>query len=248
MLSSIGFFIVPAFKEVTGRIMRGKKAILLVLTMAFAALVLLFTSTCYAQGGYVRGIVTDAATSAPLSGAKVDLMQGSTTISTQTTDGAGEYGFGGLTTGSYIVVASKTGYLFSERVVAVVMGSTTLQNFALAPTGMLAVNVFDAITALPIQGATVEASGGWVGTTDSAGQLLIYGVPLGVHEVFVSKAGYVTQTQQTNENLDALYFWLEPIPQNQVPEVPFSTIVTSLVMALGIAGFVGLPKLRKRLR
>jgi len=35
---------------------------------------------------------------------------------------------------------------------------------------------------------------------------------------------------------------------NVVPEVPLGTIVASLVMAFGIAGFLGVPRLRKRLR
>jgi hypothetical protein len=81
--------------------------------------------------GSISGHVTDASTTAAISGATVAISGGAST----TTDGTGGYSFSGLTANTYSLTASKTGYTTSSPAsVAVTAGNTTTQNFALAPT------------------------------------------------------------------------------------------------------------------
>lgn len=120
--------------------------------------------------------------------------------------------------------------------------------------GNLQGTVKDTITSSPIGGATLTLTQGattiGTDTSDAAGG---YSIPLlaaGTYSLTASAAGYVLATYSVNvvaagatiQNVE-----LDPLPNNAIPEVPFGTIIASLAMALGIAGFVGLPRLRKRL-
>jgi hypothetical protein len=194
------------------------------------------------------GTVKDASTNLPIDGALVEISPPPEFLDEFYLTGPdGQYGFIGVYS-PYNLTVTKTGYITATATgLSTGQGQVTIRNFSLTPTGILHVEVYDAITALPIEGASVEASGGFSGTTDSGGLLLIYGVPLGAHTVTVSKVGYVTQTKTTNANLDGLIFWLDAVPQNVVPEVPWGTLVASLAMVLGLAGYVAAPRLRRKM-
>ncbi|MEW6402749.1 MAG: carboxypeptidase regulatory-like domain-containing protein [Chloroflexota bacterium] len=80
--------------------------------------------------GTLQGTVTDANTSAPLSGATVTIVGGSST----TTNASGFYQFPSVTPGTYSVTAAKTGYnMGTNNGVIVSVGATTTSDFALTP-------------------------------------------------------------------------------------------------------------------
>ena len=78
--------------------------------------------------GTLQGTVTDATTTAALSGATVTIVGGAST----TTDAAGFYQFTNVTAGTYSVTAAKSGYNTGTNTgVVVSAGGTTTSNFAL---------------------------------------------------------------------------------------------------------------------
>jgi hypothetical protein len=80
--------------------------------------------------GSIAGTVTDASTSAAISGATVAISGGAST----TTDGTGHYSFSNLAPTSYSLTASKSGYTTSAPAnVTVTAGNTTTQDFSLSP-------------------------------------------------------------------------------------------------------------------
>ncbi len=76
--------------------------------------------------GTITGTVTDAGTSAAVSGVTVSYSGGSAT-----TNGSGVYTLSGVASGTYTVTASKTGYTTQLASVTVTSGNTTTQNYAL---------------------------------------------------------------------------------------------------------------------
>ncbi len=79
------------------------------------------------QSGTVSGKVTDAATSANISGATVSLSNGAST----TTASDGTYSIAGLAGGTYTMTVSKSGYTTWSGPVTITVGTTTTQNVAL---------------------------------------------------------------------------------------------------------------------
>lgn len=78
--------------------------------------------------GIVSGTVTDAGTSAALSGVAVSLSNGLST----TTDSLGRYSFVSVPTGTYTATYSKSGYTTQTKSVTVLAGQTVTVNVALA--------------------------------------------------------------------------------------------------------------------
>jgi len=98
--------------------------------------------------GTLQGNVTDASTSAAISGATVTIVGGAST----TTDPSGFYQFTNVTAGTYSVTAAKTGYNTGTNTgIVVSVGVTTTSNFALTPnpitsTGFLSPSANAAVT------------------------------------------------------------------------------------------------------
>jgi hypothetical protein len=145
--------------------------------------------------GTLQGTVTNASTSAVISGATVTIAGGAST----TTNSNGFYQFTNVTPGTYSVTASATGYNASTaNGVSVTAGNTTTQNFALTPTGpttgTLQGTVTNASTSAAISGATVTIAGGASTTTNSSGFYQITNVTPGTYSVTASATGYNTGT------------------------------------------------------
>ena len=119
--------------------------------------------------------------------------------------------------------------------------------------GNLQGTVKDAINNSPIGGATLTLTQGattiGTDTSDAAGG---YSIPLpaaGTYSLTASAAGYVPATYSvsvvaagaTIQNVE-----LGPLPNNVVPEVPWGTVAASLAMAFGLAGYLVIPKFKKR--
>src|SRR5438132_8974491 len=120
------------------------------------------------QATQLSGAVTDASTSKPIAGASVSAGTGSAV-----TDANGAYTISGLAPGTYTATASASGYASQSASVTLTAGSTTTQNFALAPNpGTITGAVTDAGTAAPIAGATVSYSGGSTSTDGSGAYTL----------------------------------------------------------------------------
>jgi hypothetical protein len=109
-----------------------------------------------ATTGTLQGTVTDASTSAPISGALVDAGGGFD----DTTDAAGFYQILNVTAGSYNVTASASGYNSSTvNGVVVNAGATTTQNFALTAVVTGCTSNCLRVTAIALKGNSTTVQG-----------------------------------------------------------------------------------------
>jgi len=148
----------------------------------------------------VKGQVCIAGTGTPIGDATVSINSwGSlTVVVTATTDANGIYRFPpGLPSGTYILWASKTGYVTQTKTnIASTEGETRYVNFNLQISGKLKGQVRDKITGAPIIGATVSArTGGVVRAT--AATTAPYGIyeidsdlPAGTYTMLCTATGY----------------------------------------------------------
>ena len=142
-----------------------------------------------AAPGSIAGTVRDAASATPLSGAMV-----SDGTRTALTDASGAYTIASVPVGSYTVTASADGYSSASATVAVVSGTTSAANFAVAqvapPTaGSISGMVSDAADGMPLSGAAVS-DGTRTALTDGSGRYTIADVPPGSYTVTASATGY----------------------------------------------------------
>jgi len=145
----------------------------------------------------LKGQVRQVGTTTNLAGATVAAYDGATLKATATTDANGIYQIGGLATGTYTVIASKTGYVKQTKPgIAVTAGAITYVNFALAVSGKLKGQVTEKGSGLPIIGATISARSGGVvrATGTTVGPYGVYEIasdlPAGTYSVLCQKSGY----------------------------------------------------------
>ncbi len=142
------------------------------------------------QATRLSGTVSDASTTRPIAGATV-----SAGTASAVTDANGAYTIAGLAPGTYTATATASGYTSQSASVTLTAGTTTTQNFALAPNpGAITGTVTDAGTAAPISGATVSYSGGST-TTNSSGVYTLANVTEGSYSVTASATGYTNQSR-----------------------------------------------------
>jgi len=145
----------------------------------------------------LMGQVRQAGTTTNLAGATVAAYDGATLKATATTDASGIYQIGGLTTGTYTVIASKSGYVKQTKPgIAFTTGAITYVNFNLQVSGKLKGQVTDKVTGAPIIGATISARTGGVvqATGTTVGPYGVYQItsdlPAGTYTMLCTKAGY----------------------------------------------------------
>lgn len=152
----------------------------------------------YQRACYLEGVITDANTSQPISGATITLVN--------TTDNSllnGKYGAGIATAGTYQVNYSKAGYLPQTLTVSLTNGVVTIQDVQLVPAGVVSAGftVLEAGSNLPIANAQVFMSDGagleYTFTTNTAGTLT-QSVTGGTYQVIAGKWGYVTKEQNVS--------------------------------------------------
>lgn len=190
------------------------------------------------NGGTITGTVTDSVSTLPISGATVQVLDGTTVIQTVTTNGSGVYSADNLAPGQYTVNASATGYQTESRGASVTAGGTTTENFALDPLpGEIAGTVTDSVTTNPIDGALVEVYSGptLVGfaNTDVNGDYSIPSLAPGSYTVTASATGYQSETvgaSVTSSTTTTVDFALDPSPGI------ISGIVTDADTTLPISG------------
>ncbi|HEX9562482.1 MAG TPA: carboxypeptidase regulatory-like domain-containing protein [Gemmatimonadaceae bacterium] len=141
------------------------------------------------QGGSIAGVVTDATTGAPVSGASVSTQPPTSSVST---NAQGAYTISGAASGTYTVNASRSGYAPNSVQVTVMAGQTATAGIALTPLpGTLSGTVTDAASGAPIAGASVTTQPATTtAITNSQGAFTISGVPAGSYNVTASHAGY----------------------------------------------------------
>ncbi|WP_325158210.1 carboxypeptidase regulatory-like domain-containing protein [Actinophytocola sp.] len=149
--------------------------------------------------GTLTGVVTDAGTGAPISGASVQITGPSNR--SLITGADGRYS-STLPVGSYSVTASTFGYGSATASVTIAEGQTTTQDFALSrvTNGTVSGVVRDAAGA-PVANATVEILGTPIAPvqTGADGSYSIPNVPLGTYQAKASAGGcYDQQTQALN--------------------------------------------------
>jgi subtilisin family serine protease len=149
--------------------------------------------------GTLTGVVTDAGTGAPISGAVVEVTGPSNR--SLITGADGRYS-STLPVGNYTVTASTFGFGSASASVTITEGQTTTQNFALSrvSNGTVSGVVRDTAGA-PVANATVEILGTPIQPVQTAadGSYSIPNVPLGTYQIKASAGGcYDQQTQSVN--------------------------------------------------
>src|SRR5258708_31040760 len=147
-------------------------------------------STAPAQPLSISGTISPAAGG---NGSMVTLS--GTTAATTTADGAGNYTFTGLASGTYAVTPSRTGYAFnpSSQAVTVSGANVTRLNFTATPQVGQAFSISGTISPTAGgAGATVILSGaaGATTTTNSAGNFTFTGLANGTYTVTPTNTGY----------------------------------------------------------
>ncbi len=172
-------------------------------------------------GGAVSGTITDALSSAPLSGVTVQLYRQVGTsaffVSAGSSDSSGVYTVGGLLSGSYFAVAfpssaylrevfggpqclvsCQTAEILAGTPIAVTTGATTPgKNLALDAGGTITGTVTNAATSAPLANVTIlfpisaTSSSGF--STNAAGVFTITGLPTGIYRVGTSAGQYLNE-------------------------------------------------------
>ncbi|GAB4408287.1 MAG: hypothetical protein OHK0039_11260 [Bacteroidia bacterium] len=171
----------------------------------------------YRRGAYLEGLITDAETSAPLSGVDIDL-QGAYLDETSRLDG--RYALGVADSGSYQLVLSLYGYETDTLTVNLVPGVVVQLDIALQPLTRVdwTVAVLDAVTLLPIEGAQVQATTTPLGearfayTSDAGGAVAVPRFVANDYHVIVGKWGYLAQETflRIDSSQAALTYYLQP--------------------------------------
>nr|WP_308346208.1 carboxypeptidase regulatory-like domain-containing protein [Priestia aryabhattai] len=151
----------------------------------------------------LSGIVTDAQTKAPLTGALVEVLVVGTTIPVKSTltDANGHYLVSGLAEGEYRVIISADNYGTQPFRIVLTPGKQETLNAALIPNpASIQGTVTDEKTGKPIQGARVELLNNQgkvlaADYTDEQGTFTIRGVPSGTYILRAIAEGFAIQTK-----------------------------------------------------
>ncbi len=150
------------------------------------------------NGGTISGIVTNSMTSMPIADASVYIFQNKTLIASQTTNGSGVYTVSNLSPGSYIVLATASGFQEQVEGALVSVGMTTTVDFALQLIfGTISGQVTDALTANPIADAQIQVLSDSIlvgfSNSDSSGNYIISGLRPDNYSVIASSINYNSQ-------------------------------------------------------
>ena len=140
----------------------------------------------------LAGIIRDASTTLPLTGAMVIVVDNAGVTNTIITGADGSYGVTNIASGSASVTATKSGYTSASASPIIIAGFNT-QDLSLT-ANTLTGQITDALTGLPISGAnvTVTDSANAIHTTstDGTGHYSVSDLPTGSTTVATSKTGY----------------------------------------------------------
>ncbi|MBX3279174.1 MAG: carboxypeptidase regulatory-like domain-containing protein [Acidobacteria bacterium] len=139
--------------------------------------------------GWIRGVVSNLATGAPIVGASVSAS--GTGIST-TTGFDGSYELNSVPAGATSLIASANGFDSSTVQVNVTAGQTAVQNISLsARGGSVQGTVYNAATNQPVAGASIQVKGTSISTSSGGnGAFVLPDVPAGWQTIIASAPGY----------------------------------------------------------
>ncbi len=147
----------------------------------------------YVRACWLEGLITDAATGNPLSGAQVTVL-GSNPLTQDLSAPNGQYKIGQVQAGAFVVRVSLAGYQTADVPVILVNGEVLPLDVALYPIGSITVEgqvlEFGTLTVVP--GATVCLYGqdqSYCGTSDVDGHFIIENVSPGAYDVAASAVG-----------------------------------------------------------
>jgi len=147
--------------------------------------------------GIIQGVVTDATTRSPLAGVIITVTGGSTWTAVTAADG--DYRIADVTPGMVTISAAKAGYPALTGTGTVTAGGVIVFSPALsvtpptAPTGALRGSVFDAVSGLPIAGATVTLTNtrsSYTTTSTVDGKFSILYMEPGEYLIRLTASGY----------------------------------------------------------
>jgi len=173
----------------------------------------------------ISGAITRASDGVAINGALVEALQLGLVKGSATTASNGSYYILNLLAGTYDVRVSANGYVTKLQTgVAVVAGSTTTTNLALATAGTISGRVTRADGTTPIVGAAVEFYQGptsvGVAATNSTGDYSFTKLSPGTYTVQASAVGYVTQNRTgvavTAGGNTSANFSLDAAPANNI--------------------------------
>jgi hypothetical protein len=153
-------------------------------------------------GGFVRNPTLNPP--GPLVAATVTIMNENGTVDTTETNINGEYRFESLPLGTYYIIATKTNYTTDYSDVSLINDETVLVNFNLyprqAPTvGSYVGTVYDAVTHMPVSGATVRILPTSMTTlTDTQGRFSFDEIIAGDYQAEISAQYYATYTKDVH--------------------------------------------------
>lgn len=172
---------------------------------SFSFLILLFLLSCVAPQSLfatatIEGVVTDSVTGLPISGALVEAIRGGVVRYSDTTDPDGSYLITGIEPSNYTLIISAPGYQTQPVGVNPRNNQITIVNIQLVPNGgTIDGTVTDAITTIPISGATIRIFQGTeliqTAMTDGLGFYSVADLAPGNYIVLASASGYQTQFQ-----------------------------------------------------
>jgi hypothetical protein len=199
------------------------------------------------SGASVTGRVL-APDSTPVEGASVTVFDTANPGLKKTTSlSDGTYKVSGLVAGTYEAVASAAGFGAGvvESVVVLTDTVTSGVNITLSAAGQITGVVKDAVTLLPIQGASVTLETPGVSDellwTDSSGQFTLNGVPSGTHNVHVTADRYnggVTEVSLGSGETKSVEVLLRPLGSisgyvRDSNGTPLAGVTVSLISSLG---------------
>ena len=150
--------------------------------------------------GTVSGRVIDSSGSSPISGASVSADTGEST----STDGAGDYTFSPVSTGTRTISVTAAGYISKQDSTSVSDGATSTLDFALdaAPsggTGTIKGTVTDN-NGSKLGGVLVSTDTGQSALTNRGGKYSVQNVPAGDRTVTASKTGFTPAVDTATVN------------------------------------------------
>lgn len=188
----------------------------------------------------LRGVVTDAATGAPINGATI--TAGTKSATTNTT---GVYEIKDLAPGDVNIRASASGYFASLASASVAAGQTLIFSPQLtrstSSTTALKGKVTNRATDAPLMSATVKLTGANVRTvtTDNTGQYSMTGLAPGATQIEVSLNGFGKATASVTFELNNTYDFspaLDPVPPSTTFGPKLSGQVTNALTKAALDG------------
>ncbi|MCH9632044.1 MAG: hypothetical protein S4CHLAM6_03670 [Chlamydiae bacterium] len=170
--------------------------------------------------GTLNGTVTDAETLSAVSGAEIQVFQGTTLIATTLTNNVGFYEISTLAPEKYIVSATADGYQEKMQSITIIADQISTLDFALSSNpGTLEGTVIDADTQNPIAGTSIDIFKGATiianGITDDEGFYSVNSLPTGSYILVATAAGYqqkITGAIITSNETTTVDFVLETRP------------------------------------